>query len=113
MSGNIGGRSKQVVATTFTFVSWAAGNAIGPQVFRANDGPRYLKAFITHMVCYGIQLTAIFILRIHLMRLNVLKRRAQGIRESTANAGELEEDARLENRRAFDDLTDKENPDCK
>ena len=36
------------------------------------------------MVVYGIQLVAIVFLRLRLMRLNVIKRREQGIRESQA-----------------------------
>jgi hypothetical protein len=61
----------------------------GPQVFRANDSPRYIRAFIAHMVMYGVQLVAIVVLRLRLMRLNVLKRRAQALEPTVAN-GELE-----------------------
>jgi len=75
--------------------AWAVGNAIGPQgekdgpyvlrhpsnckspVFQDNDAPRYVKAFVAHIVVYGIQLATIIFLRIRLMRLNALKRRAQ------------------------------------
>ncbi|ESK97558.1 allantoate permease [Moniliophthora roreri MCA 2997] len=109
MSGNIAGRSKQVIASSMVFVAWAVGNAVGPQVFRDNDGPRYIKAFVAHIVIYGIQLVTIALLRIHLMRLNVLKRRAQDVKETKAsgeNSGE-----QLEHNQAFDDLTDRENPD--
>lgn len=46
-------------------------------MFRDNDAPRYIKAFIAHIVVYGVQLGTIVFLRIRLMRQNVLKRRAQ------------------------------------
>jgi len=46
-------------------------------VFRNNDAPRYVRAFIAHIVVYGIQLATIVFLRIRLMRLNALKRQAQ------------------------------------
>ncbi|KAF5370127.1 hypothetical protein D9758_001202 [Tetrapyrgos nigripes] len=109
MSNNIAGRTKQVIASTFVFVAWAVGNAVGPQVFRDNDGPRYIKAFIAHIVIYGVQLVAIVLLRMHLMRQNVLKRRAQA-KKVTHASGE-DRDENIAHDRAFDDLTDKENPD--
>ncbi|EIN10598.1 MFS general substrate transporter [Punctularia strigosozonata HHB-11173 SS5] len=109
MSGNVAGRTKQVMANSLVFIAWAVGNAIGPQVFRANDAPRYTHAFISHMVLYGIQCSTIVALRIHLMRMNVLKRRAQGKPE--IEVGGATEEEHLENKHAFDDLTDKENPD--
>ncbi|KAH9933637.1 MFS general substrate transporter [Epithele typhae] len=100
MSNNVAGRTKQVVASTLVFIAWAVGNAIGPQVFRADDGPRYVKAFVAHIVVYAVQIAVLFFLRVHLMRMNALKRRAarpQG--EHVAHS------------HAFDDLTDRENPD--
>ncbi|KAJ6629145.1 MFS general substrate transporter [Mycena sp. CBHHK59/15] len=111
MSNNVAGRTKQVIASSLVFIAWALGNAIGPQVFRADDAPRYIRAFIAHMVLYGIQLVAIVVLRLRLMRLNVLKRRAQALEPTKAN-GELE-DEKLDHKQAFDDLTDFENKDCK
>ncbi|KAF9469038.1 MFS general substrate transporter [Collybia nuda] len=109
MTGNIGGRSKQVVASSLVFISWAVGNAIGPQVFRDNDKPRYIKAFVAHIVVYGVQLVTIVFLRVRLMRQNVLKRRAQSLPATKVNGEDSGEN--LGHRRAFDDLTDKENPD--
>lgn len=109
MSGNVGGRSKQVIGSTLVFIAWAVGNAVGPQVFRSDDSPRYVKAWISHMVMYGLQIAAIFFLRVRLMRLNVLKRRAQSLKESQASGEDSDE--HLAHRQAFDDLTDQENPD--
>ncbi|KAG9121118.1 hypothetical protein FRC07_003057 [Ceratobasidium sp. 392] len=111
VTGNTGGRTKQVVTVTGTFIAWAVGNAIGPQVFRANDAPRYPKGFAVHIVMYGIQLVTIVVLRLYLLRQNVLKRRAQHIREE-GTSGEVEGEAeKVKHSHAFDDLTDKENPD--
>ncbi|KAF7301406.1 MFS general substrate transporter [Mycena indigotica] len=109
MSNNIGGRSKQVIASSLVFIAWATGNAIGPQVFRDNDKPRYIRAFIAHLVMYGLQLATIVVLRLRLMRLNVLKRREQALEPSKAN-GELANE-HISHRQAFDDLTDWENRD--
>ena len=86
MSNNVAGRTKQVVASSLVFVAWAVGNAIGPQVFRANDKPRYIKAFIAHMVVYGVQVVVLFLLRLYLMRLNALKRRAAALHEASAES---------------------------
>jgi hypothetical protein len=132
VTGNTGGRTKQVVTVTGTFMyvlsliafqnvllksrascsTWAVGNAIGPQVFRSDDAPRYPKGFAVHLVMYGIQLVTIVVLRLYLLRQNVLKRRAQNIR-AEGTSGEIEgEDKAVKHSHAFDDLTDKENPDC-
>nr|VWP02591.1 Mitogen-activated protein kinase hog1 (MAP kinase hog1) (EC (BcSAK1) (Stress-activated mitogen-activated protein kinase) [Ganoderma boninense] len=111
MSNNVAGRTKQVIASSLVFVAWAVGNAIGPQVFRANDKPRYIRAFIAHLVVYCVQLAALFFLRVYLMRLNVLKRRAAALRESQSPAGGEERDEQITHTHAFDDLTDQENPD--
>lgn len=109
MTGNVGGRTKQVIASSLVFVAWAVGNAIGPQVFQDNDAPRYIKAFVAHIIVYGIQLGAIVFLRIRLMRLNALKRRAQAATSNEPSSKDLDED--LSHQHAFDDLTDQENPD--
>ncbi|KAI0641737.1 MFS general substrate transporter [Trametes meyenii] len=111
MTGNVAGRTKQVVASTLVFIAWAVGNAVGPQVFRDNDGPKYPKAWIVHLVIYGIQLLTIFLLRVRLMRLNVLKRRAQGLSDTPDKVEDAEHTENISHRHAFDDLTDQENPD--
>ncbi|KAI0788149.1 hypothetical protein C8Q74DRAFT_1216610 [Fomes fomentarius] len=120
MSNNVAGRTKQVVASSLVFIAWAVGNAVGPQVFRADDAPRYIKAFIAHMVMYALQVALLFFLRGYLMRQNVLKRRAAALRESTASGEDTTQltgsllhvkDEHLGHRHAFDDLTDQENPD--
>lgn len=110
MSGNVAGRSKQVVSNTLVFVAWAAGNAIGPQVFRENDGPRYIKAWTAHVIMYAIQCGTLVFLRLYLIRRNVLKRRAQG-KEVTKEGGEAAGE-NIGHSNAFADLTDRENPDC-
>ena len=61
---------------------------------------------------YAIQLATILLLRARLMRLNVLKRRVQGLRESRVAGDEGEAVEEVSAKNAFADLTDKENPDC-
>ena len=133
MSNNVAGRTKQVVASSCVFVAWAVGNAVGPQVFRANDAPRYIKAFIAHMIVYALQIAVLFFLRLYLMRQNVLKRRAAAAADAARASGEprvssagfyfcaeggaltcsfdARQDENIAHSHAFDDLTDRENPD--
>ncbi|KAJ7576561.1 MFS general substrate transporter [Mycena floridula] len=105
MTGNIAGRTKQVIASTLVFIAWAIGNAI------AKDKPRYVHAFIAHIILYGVQMLAIFLLRIRLMRLDFLKRRAQSSSRTNGPVDDEKLDANLDHKLAFDDLTDWQNPD--
>ncbi|KZV79315.1 MFS general substrate transporter, partial [Exidia glandulosa HHB12029] len=98
MSGNIGGRTKQVIANSLVFVAWAVGNAIGPQVFQDREKPRYVGAFVAHIVVYSVQCVALLAMRALLMRRNARRRR-------------LQPDETRTHKNAFDDLTDFENPD--
>jgi len=107
MSGNVAGRTKQVVATSLVFVAWAGGNAIGPQVFRANDAPRYRKGFAVHIVLYAIQLVTIIALRFYLMWQN--KKKQDALKATRSRDENIAPDPM--HRHAFDDLTDNENPD--
>ena len=74
----------------------------GPQVFLSWDSPRYFIAFATHLGCYSLLVIVILYLRWYLVRQN--KKRdelaAAGVREAN--------DSKLVH--AFEDLTDKENP---
>lgn len=97
-------------------------------VFRENDAPRYIRAFIAHIVVYGVQLATIVFLRLHLMHQNVIKRRAQAVAPSKTSGEDsvgkififpvsltegIVQGENLTHQHAFDDLTDHENPDCK
>ncbi|KAL2432661.1 putative transporter [Exophiala dermatitidis] len=102
ISRNIGGQTKKTVVVSMNFVSWCAGNAVGPQVFLSYDAPRYFIAFATHMGCYALLVLVIVFLRFHLRRQNRKK-------DELALAGiyEAKDDQYLH---AFEDLTDRENP---
>ncbi|KAI8627793.1 major facilitator superfamily domain-containing protein [Xylariaceae sp. FL1651] len=102
LSRNVGGQTKKSVVLAINFIFWATGNAIGPQVFLAWDAPKYHIAFATHLGCYSVLVLALIFFRWYLIREN--KRRdklaAEGVREA--------KDANLTH--AFEDLTDRENP---
>ena len=73
----------------------------GPQVFLANDGPRYFTAFATHLGCYSLLVIVLLVLRWHLRRENSRRDElaAQGVAEATDEAMV----------HAWEDLTDKQN----
>ena len=102
ISRNIAGQTKKTVVVAANFCAWCAGNAIGPQVFLAWDAPRYFIAFATHLGCYALLVLVIVFLRWHLVRCNRKKDElaAAGIREA--------KDEKMVH--AFEDLTDRENP---
>ncbi|PYI11872.1 allantoate permease [Aspergillus sclerotiicarbonarius CBS 121057] len=99
---NIAGATKKSTVVAATFVSWAVGNAIGPQVFLDRDAPRYFTAFGVHLGCYSAMTLAVIFLRVYLIRENKRKDRAM------AEMGiALEGEDHLA--RAFEDRTDREN----
>ncbi|OAQ63182.1 allantoate permease [Pochonia chlamydosporia 170] len=102
LSRNIAGQTKKTVAVAMNFIIWATGNAIGPQVFLYWNAPRYFIAFATHLGCYSLLVIVILALRFYLVRQN-------NKRDELAAAGvhEARDDRMLH---AWEDLTDKENP---
>lgn len=102
ISRNIAGQTKKTVIVAANFCAWCAGNAAGPQVFLTTNAPRYFIAFSTHMGCYVILVITIIFLRFHLKRQNQKKDElaAAGVREA--------DDQKMVH--AFEDLTDRENP---
>ncbi|KAF4469660.1 MFS transporter ACS family allantoate permease [Fusarium albosuccineum] len=96
ISRNVAGQTKKATVVASNFVAWASAAAIGPQVFLSWDGPRYFIAFSTHLGCYSLLVMVIASLRWHFKRQNRLKE------------AQFERDPTLA--QAFDDLTDRENP---
>jgi sugar phosphate permease len=102
MSRNVGGQTKKTVVVAVNFIFWSAGNAIGPQVFLSKDAPKYFTAFATHLGCYSLLVLVLLYFRWHLVRQNKK-------RDAMAAAGVSEaKDERMVH--AFEDLTDRENP---
>ncbi|UKZ78972.1 hypothetical protein TrVFT333_006721 [Trichoderma virens FT-333] len=92
---NIAGQTKKGITMTLVFVGWAVGNLIAPQIFQNNDAPRYLHGFVVHLVVYGVYLCLVVLTRIVLLARN---------RHKAAEVAEISHDL------AFQDLTDRENP---
>ncbi|KAJ5467909.1 hypothetical protein N7475_005661 [Penicillium sp. IBT 31633x] len=101
VSRNIAGQTKKATVVAATFVSWATGNAIGPQVFLDKDAPRYHIAWSVHLACYVCMILAVIYLRFHLKRENAKKDKI------LAEAGLTAADPTLVH--AFEDKTDREN----
>ncbi|KAF2969770.1 hypothetical protein GQX73_g3851 [Xylaria multiplex] len=102
LSRNVGGQTKKSVVLAINFIFWATGNAIGPQVFLARDAPKYHIAFATHLGCYAALVLILLFFRWYLKWQNAK-------RDSLAAAGVQEaNDTNLTH--AFEDLTDRENP---
>ncbi|RAK76562.1 putative 2-ketogluconate transporter [Aspergillus fijiensis CBS 313.89] len=107
VSRNIAGATKKSTVVAATFVSWAVGNAIGPQVFLARDAPRYFIAFGVHLGCYSAMTLAVIYLRFHLIAQNKKKERLlreAGVSLDSPGAGAGDHLAH-----AFEDRTDREN----
>jgi hypothetical protein len=101
VSRNIAGQTKKASVVAAIFIAWAAGNAVGPQVFLERDAPRYFIAFSVHLACYSLMLIAIFFLRWWLKRENAKKDAL--LRTDMPEAG----DPNMVH--AFEDRTDREN----
>ncbi|KAJ5833945.1 hypothetical protein N7474_002256 [Penicillium riverlandense] len=101
VSRNVAGQTKKSTVVASTFVSWAVGNAIGPQVFLNREKPHYYTAFSVHLACYSCMVGAIVFLRFYLIRENRKKN------EMVNAAGLDAADPNLVH--AFDDKTDNEN----
>lgn len=106
-------------------MAWAAGNMTAPQVstsdtalsslliafqiFQSGDAPRYKKGFTAHFCLYVLFNIFAVILRV------LLSRRNKNKRQAAANALSVEPteqvDEKISHAHAFEDLTDKENPD--
>ncbi|KAJ5962442.1 hypothetical protein N7501_007383 [Penicillium viridicatum] len=92
---NIAGQTKKSFTMTMLFIGWSVGNLIAPQIFRDGDAPRYLHGFLTHVIIYAIYIGIVILTRVIIMARNRSKERA---------TSEISHDL------AFQDLTDRENP---
>ncbi|KAJ5641507.1 hypothetical protein N7490_005507 [Penicillium lividum] len=101
MSRNVAGQTKKSIVIACNFVFWAGGNAIGPQIFRNKDAPRYYLAFAIILGCFGLCFIVLFALRTWY---SIQNRR----RDAKIASGEVIPDVNFTH--AFEDITDRENP---
>ncbi|ODN77029.1 hypothetical protein L202_05573 [Cryptococcus amylolentus CBS 6039] len=105
LARNSAGQTKKSITYAVTFIGWAGGNAISTQIFQSKWSPRYFNALYIHLALYGGFIITALLTRMLLARRN--KKNIQGIEARKAAEGECY----LENARAFEDLTDRQNPD--
>jgi hypothetical protein len=97
-----------------TYIGWAGGNAIAPQIFQSKWAPRYVNSLYIHIaLCTskfpwdiltevdGCFITTCLICRYTLIQRNKRKDAAQMVDGVVVNRNE----------NAFEDMTDLENPD--
>lgn len=101
LSRNVAGQTKKSIIISCNFVFWAAGNAVGPQVFRDKDAPRYYLAFSILIGCFGLLMIILFCLRLWY---SIQNRK----RDARVASGEVVADVNFTH--AFEDITDRENP---
>ncbi|QRG40220.1 hypothetical protein FDK38_004684 [Candidozyma auris] len=101
-SANTAGYTKRVVRNCITMIFYAVGCLIGPQLFRAQDAPRYLRAKITLLVieCVCIPITLL---------VSYISRSENIQRESISKEEEDNWVSEKGPNYQFLDLTDKEN----
>lgn len=101
LSRNVAGQTKKVAGYTMAFLGWAGGNAISSQLFQSQWAPRYIPTLYIHIGLYGLFMIDVMLCRFMLISRNKKKiaaARDQGITEN-------------QHLKAFEDLTDRQNPE--
>ncbi|KAJ5693450.1 hypothetical protein N7462_002873 [Penicillium macrosclerotiorum] len=101
LSRNVAGQTKKSILIASNFIFWAAGNSIGPQVFRDKDAPRYFLAFAILLGCFVLVVLVLMALRLWY---SIQNRR----RDAKIASGEVLPDVHFTH--GFEDITDRENP---
>ncbi|RSH94196.1 hypothetical protein EHS25_003999 [Saitozyma podzolica] len=102
---NVAGGTKKSIAIAMTWAGSMIGNCIGPQVFSTSSPPRYLKGFA---VCLGMYSLSLVILAWLGLSYKVINHRRDKQRAALRDGDASERPEDLDN--AFDDMTDRENP---
>lgn len=56
LSRNCAGQSKRSITYAMTYIGWAGGNAIAPQIFQSKWAPRYVNSLYIHIaLCKSIK----------------------------------------------------------
>jgi len=100
VSGNVGGQTKKALASASVFLGVAAGNIVGPFLFKDSEAPVYLTGIVGCLVSRGLEIVIIIILRIIFVTAN--NRRDKALAE-----GRTEYDERVS---ALEDISDWRNP---
>ena len=63
IASNVAGYTKKSTVLAVLFIGYCAGNIIGPQLFFANEAPKYESAFEGILVCMALAVVSILALR--------------------------------------------------
>ncbi|KAF9020481.1 MFS general substrate transporter [Hymenopellis radicata] len=100
VSGNVGGQTKKAIASAAVFLGVAAGNIVGPFLFKDSEAPGYKTGVIGCMVSRALEIVIILILRVIFVTAN--RKRDRAVAE-----GRVEYDP---NQTGLEDITDWNNP---
>ncbi|KAI0102626.1 major facilitator superfamily domain-containing protein [Nemania sp. FL0031] len=101
---NVAGRTKKTVMTTVLFVAYSTGAAIGGQIIRPEDAPKYIRGLTVSGILYGVDFFCMLLWRTYYIFEN--RRRAKIIQDRGISQ---EESERLGKLNAEADMTDQEN----
>ncbi|KAF9458833.1 MFS general substrate transporter [Collybia nuda] len=87
LSGNVGGQTKKAIASAAVFLGVAAGNIVGPFLFKDSEAPQYFTGVIGCMVSRALEIVIILILRYMFIFQN--KRRDRAVAEGRVEYDEL------------------------
>ncbi|KAJ6581186.1 MFS general substrate transporter [Mycena capillaripes] len=100
VSGNVGGQTKKAIASAAVFLGVAAGNIVGPFLFKDSEAPKYLTGVVGCMVSRILEIFVILALRIVFSRANAK-------RDRDVAEGRVQYDERVT---ALQDVSDWKNP---
>ncbi|OJD32097.1 mfs allantoate transporter [Diplodia corticola] len=103
IQANVAGRTKKGVVTAGLFVAYCVGNVVGPQLFFAEEAPRYRSGFVAMIVCFAVQAGVLGAYWVVCRRENARRDRVHGLPYGGDASGESIE-------QGLSDLTDMENP---
>lgn len=101
ITANTAGSTKRTVVNAAFFVSYCAGNIIGPFAFISTEAPIYKSGIIAVLVAFCAEIALLLVYALWAARLNKIKER------DAASAVEEESIRALV---GLQDMTDKENP---
>ncbi|KAJ7230726.1 MFS general substrate transporter, partial [Mycena pura] len=76
VSGNVGGQTKKAIASAAVFLGVAAGNIVGPFLFKDSEAPTYITGVVGCMVSRILEIVVILALRVVFSRANAKRERA-------------------------------------
>ena len=104
ITANTGCSTKRTTVNALFFISYCAGNIIGPFAFKSSEAPVYRSGIIAIMVAYCVEITVLICFALFLANAN--RKKEIALRETGQDNASEEEKCAM----AFRDLTDLENP---